>query len=287
MRFFVITIISLAFYGNYSYNTFMMTREELDRTICSYKTLLAKLEAAAKNGPEGTLYYRTYPSGLVEPYLSIKIEGKRIQKHLDTKDLKYLDQLKKKTFSSKMIPKIRKALASLEKASGFKEINLFQEAALIGPAFTECADYFLGTSKGRIPNPVFDRLEERQNPIPFGPNCVETEFGVFRSKNEALDRRIMHRIGARVKYEPALPIGGRIFYVDFAADLYWKGQIGIVEHHGMLDDPKYRTRKLNDLDFMIRHGYYPGQNLLILSDGPDHGYDEKQTEKLLRAFCLP
>ena len=250
----------------------MMTREELDKTIHYYKTLLTKLEAAVKNGPKGTLYYRTYPSGLIEPYLSIKTEGKRMQKHLDTKDLKYLDQSKKKTFASKMIPKIRKALASLEKSQEFMEVNLFQEAVLLGPQFTECADFFLGTEKGRIPNPVFDRLQERQNPVPFGPNCIETEFGVFRSKNE---------------YEPALPIGGRIFYVDFAADLYWKGQIGIVEHHGMLDDPKYRARKLNDLDYMIRHGYYPGQNLLILSDSPDHGYDERQAEKLLRAFCLP
>ncbi len=287
MSFCVITIISLAFYGNCRYNTFMMTREELDRTIYYYKTLLAKLEAALKNGPAGTLYYRTYPSGLVEPYLSIKIGGKRVQKHLDTKDLKYLDQLKKKTFASKMIPKIRKALASLEKSQEFMEVNLFQEAVLLGPQFTECADFFLGTEKGRIPNPVFDHLQERQNPVPFGPNCIETEFGVFRSKNEAIDRRIMQRIGARVKYEPALPIGGRIFYVDFVADLYWKGQIGIVEHHGMLDDPKYRARKLNDLDYMIRHGYYPGQNLLILSDSPDHGYDERRAEKLLRAFCLP
>lgn len=265
----------------------MTTRDELNKTIHYYKALLGKLEAVIKYGPKGTLYYRTYPSGLVEPYLSIKIEGKRIQKHLDTKDLKYLDQLKKKTFASKMIPKIRKAMDALEKSNEFKEINLFQEAALLGPQFAECADFFLGTSKGRIPNPVFDCLAERQNPIPFGPNCIETEFGVFRSKNEAIDRRIMHKIGARVKYEPALPIGGRIFYVDFVADLYWKGQIGIVEHHGMLDDPKYRARKMDDLDYMIAHGYYPGQNLLILSDSPDHGYDEMQAEKLLRAFCLP
>ena len=97
----------------------------------------------------------------------------------------------------------------------------------------------------------------------------------------------MHKIGARVKYEPALPIGGRIFYVDFAVDLYWKRQIGVVEHHGMLDDPKYRNHKMDDLNYMIRNGYYPGQNLLILSDSPESGYDEKQTEKLLRAFCLP
>ena len=178
-------------------------------------------------------------------------------------------------------------LEELEKLKHYTEVNLFQEAALLGPPFTECADYFLGTSKGRIPNPAFDCLKERQNPIPFGPGAVDTEFGKFRSKSEAFDRKIMHKIGARVKYEPALLIGGRVFYVDFAVDQYWKGQVGIVEHHGMLDDPKYRNHKMDDLNYMIRNGYYPGQNLLILSDSHESGYDEKQTEKLLRAFCLP
>lgn len=283
----VITIFSLAIYGNFCYIALMLTHEEIDKAIHYYRALLTKLEAAINTGPEGSLYYRTYPSGLVEPYISVNVGKKRIQKHLNAKDVKQIEQLKKRTFASKMLPKVRKALKELEKAKGFTEINLFQEALLLGPQFAECADHFLGTTEGRIPNPAFDCLIERQNPIPFGPGAIDTEFGKFRSKSEAFDRRIMHKIGARVKYEPALPIGGRIFYVDFAVDLYWKSQIGVVEHHGLLDDPKYRNYKMDDLNYMIRNGYYPGQNLLILSDSPETGYDEKQTENLLRAFCLP
>ena len=88
-------------------------------------------------------------------------------------------------------------------------------------------------------------------------------------------------------YEPAIFLGGKVVYPDFAVDLYWKQMIGIIERDGMLDDPQYKARKLKDLDRWITYGYYPGINLLILSDHPRFGYDERRTGNLLRAFCLP
>ena len=80
----VITIFSLAIIGNFCYIALMLTHEEIDKAIHYYRALLTKLEAAINTGPEGSLYYRTYPSGLVEPYILIII--------LKTQKLKELAQ---------------------------------------------------------------------------------------------------------------------------------------------------------------------------------------------------
>ena len=63
--------------------------------------------------------------------------------------------------------------------------------------------------------------------------------------------------------------------------------IGIIERDGILEDPQYRTRKLNDLNRWISCGYYPGFNLLILSNHPLSGYDEVRTEKTCGHFAFP
>ena len=76
-------------------------------------------------------------------------------------------------------------------------------------------------------------------------------------------------------------------HVVLVVNLYWKQQIGIIEHHGLLDDHKYRRRKMDNLETMMNHGIYPGQNLLILSESTEYGYDAALAKKLIAAFCLP
>ena len=97
----------------------------------------------------------------------------------------------------------------------------------------------------------------------------------------------MRDLGVEFKYEVTLMVGTKMINVDFVVNLYWKQQIGIIEHHGLLDDYKYRRRKMDNLETMMNHGIYPGQNLLILSESPEYGYDAALAKKLIAAFCLP
>ena len=244
------------------------------------------------------------------PFVSIGSQKRRHVTRIDPEDRQLLMQIERKAFARKALPELRQALKALERAHGYEPVNLYGIAAGMGPEFRSCADYFLGRAprqpnpafdslqgrqanqafdslQGRLPNPAFDSLKERQNPYEFDSNAVRTELGLFRSKGESLDAEIMTNLGVEFKYEVTLQVGAKWINVDFVVNLYWKQQIGIIEHHGLLDDPKYRRKKLADLTTMMNHGIYPGQNLLILSESEEYGFDVALARRLIAAFCLP
>ena len=195
--------------------------------------------------------------------------------------------LRNKTAALKALPAVKISIAALQNASKFVPLDLYGLFRSMGTEFEPCADLFLGRRGGIVPNPAFDSLTERQNPYPFDSNAVLTELGRFRSKSEALEAEMIAATGLRFKYEPAMIVGGRTVYPDFVVDRYWRMDIGIVEHHGLIDRPDYRAKKLEDLKILMDCGYYPGIHLLILSESRKDGFDAALTRKLIEAFCLP
>ena len=267
------------------HNLNMYNMEKYGQLLSGYQKLKDKLETAIREAPEGSLYYRKNANGILLPYYSRYGREKREHRRIGLEDDEMIRTLQRKRFARQVLPKVNDCLKKLQTIEAVEEIDLYKEAALLGEEFRNCADWAAGIL--RPVNPAFEALKDRQNPYPFEKGFVDTKLGRFRSKNEALDAKILHESGIRFKYEPAVILGNKVLYPDFAVDLYWIQMIGIIERDGMLEDPQYRARKLNDLNRWISYGYYPGINLLILSDHPLCGYDEIRTEKLLRAFCLP
>ena len=288
----------------------MIDREPIDNSIREIRILIERLEKYSDQAPAGSLKIRVYPSGKRAAYVSTGSKKNRVITRIDPEDRQLLMQMERKAFARKALPELRQALKALERAHGYEPVNLYGIAAGMGPEFRSCADYFLGRAprqpnpafdslqgrqanqafdilQGRLPNPAFDSLKERQNPYEFDSNAVRTELGLFRSKGESLDAEIMTNLGVEFKYEVTLQVGAKWINVDFVVNLYWKQQIGIIEHHGLLDDPKYRRKKLADLTTMMNPGIYPGQNLLILSESEEYGFDVALARRLIAAFCLP
>ena len=265
----------------------MLNKSTLTNSIEECKMLLQRLEEAAEYAPGQSLHLKRYPSGQAVPYLVTGPRSHRCFTRMDTIDKAFLEKLMRKTFARKVLPQLQRDLKVLEKTSGFQDISFYQVAASLGPEYRSCADHFLGYPDLRRANPAFDILKERQNIYEFDSNAVRTELGVFRTKSESIDAEIMANAGIEFKYEVTLQFGGKWINVDFVVNLYWKKQIGIIEHHGLLDDPGYRKKKLRDLATMMNHGVYPGQNLLILSESEEYGFDAALAKKLILAFCLP
>lgn len=276
---------ALDVYGKICKTMYMDNSVNLQEEILLYQKLQNKLRHILDTAPEGSVYDRKSGKGIVIAYRSLYEEGHRRQFRMDEKDDKTIRALRYKKFAKHVLPKIDLYLNDLIKMKAPHPVDFYKEAALLGSDYRECADWALQTV--RPVTPAFRTLKERQNPYPFGPESVDTDLGLFRSKNEALDAKILDSLGVDYLYEPAIILGAKILYPDFAVDLYWKQMIGIIEHHGLLDDPQYRARKLKDLDSWILYGYYPGVNLLILSEHPQYGYDEVRIRKQLQAFCLP
>ena len=264
----------------------MLTKDALDTSIYEIRVLIDRMEAVYDAAPAGALVFKRYPSGERVPFLSTGSRGHRRVTRIDPADTALLDIMAKKAFARIVLPKLYKALKALKCAHEYEPVNLYRIAAELPPEFRGCADYYLGRPAKPKANPAFDCLQERQNPYEYDKNAVRTELGLFRSKSESLDAEIITNLGVEFKYEVTLLVGTKWINVDFVVNIYWKQQIGIIEHHGLLDDYKYRKKKKENLDTMMNHGIYPGQNLLILSESAEYGFDYEMTKRLLTAFCL-
>ncbi len=269
------------------YNLDMITHDSLYDAYCEQKQLLNKMEKAAELGPEGTIAYRQGSSDLRTPYLILGSRQSRVRQRLDPENTELIQALQDKTFARRMLPKIRKNVEALEHFAEYQELDLYGEAARMGPEFRRCADLFLGRKNGRILNPAFDQLRERQNPYPFGPTAISTSEGMFRSKSEAMMVSMARSFGCDLKYEPAIIVAGRTLYPDIAVNRPWRMDVGLIEHHGLMDDPRYRAKKIEDLRDLMNNGYCPGINLLITSENSAEPFDAALIRKLLEAFCQP
>ena len=265
----------------------MITKEALENSIAEMQVLILKLEEAIDTAPAGSLLLKTYRDGRRVPFLSNGSRANRSVTRIDKDDPQLFDQMKNKAFARKALPEVKKALKALEAARGFETVNLYEIATQMGREFLPCADLFLGKTPRPTANPAFDELKERQNTYPFGNNAVYTDLGVFRSKSEGDEALIMQKYGIEFKYEPMILVGTKHINVDFVVNLFWKQEIGIIEHHGLLDDHKYRKKKMDNLNDMIHHGLYPTYNVLILSESARYGFDAGLAERLICAFCLP
>ncbi len=265
----------------------MITRDSIDNSIQELQALIDKMEAVLDNAPPGALIFKRYANNERVPFLSIGSRKMRRTSRIDPADKQFLAQMEKKALARRSLPELRKALNALENANTYEPVSLYRIAAEMGPEFLRWADAFLGKQPRPKANPAFDELAERQNPYPWPKDAVHTDLGIFRSKSESLEAEFMTDLGIEFKYEVSILVGTRLINVDFVVNLYWKQQIGIIEHHGLLDDLRYRNRKLENLETMMHHGIYPGQNLLLLCESAEYGFDAALTKRLIAAFCLP
>ena len=265
----------------------MNHQKSIQNTLYEMEHLEKRMESAISVAPEGILSYRHYPNGNSVPYAISGSGGQRKRKRVDPFDKATIEALRNKTVAVKALPFIRSNIRALRSAEKYQELDLYHLCSSLGPEFIPSADYFLGRKNGKISNPAFDCLKERQNPYPFGKKSVITELGQFRSKSEAYEADKIFETGMEFKYEPAILVGSRTICPDFAVNRTWRMDVGYIEHLGLLEHPEYREKKLEDIREMMDHGIYPGVNLLIISESRTDGFDAAMAARLIRAFCLP
>lgn len=265
----------------------MLNTKTIQETIYETEQIIKRMETAVSLAPEGLLTYRRYPNGTAVPYVISGSGKNRERKRLDPFDKVTIEALRNKTVAQRALPILRKNLHALRTTKRYQELDLYHLCCALGPEFMPSADHFLGRKNGKVSNPAFDCLRERQNTYAFGPHSVTTELGEFRSKSEAYEADKIFETGLEFKYEPAVLVGSKTIYPDFAVNRLWRMDVGYIEHLGLLENPEYREKKLDDIRGMMNHGIYPGVNLLIISESRSEGFDAALAARLIRAFCLP
>ena len=265
----------------------MITNYELENEKLRMLTLLERAEKMIKDAPSGTVYFRKNPGGSCSAYQASGSGKNRRRLLIPSQEIETIEKMCDSTLAQHVLPILTSNLKALEQAARYSQVDPMVLLNRFGEKFRASIQKLFQNEYTSAVNTGFSSLKERQNPYPMDKKAVTTEYGKFRSKSEAYEYEIMLSFALQVLYEPALIIGGRTMFPDFAVNRPWRGDIAIIEHDGLIDDPKYRARKLEDISAFMDNGYYPGINLLILSESAKDGFDIAMARKLIKAFCMP
>ena len=244
-------------------------RKELDRLT----RLKESAEACIENSPAGTVYFvragkRTEPI----PYRDMQKNGKRSRRPLAKEEYPLLKTLKYKTYAKHIKPRIENNIKTLKAIANYKPFDT-DFICFGGEPFRECREYFFGKESD---NPAFEALQERQNQAYPENLNVNTELGVFRSREEYIVARAMTILGLRFKYETPLSTPRCFHYPDFAVLHPKTGEIIYIEYAGNMLSTQYRASVLNRLHDYGDAGVYLGVNLFFISAVPGKGIDMAQ-----------
>lgn len=265
----------------------MITNYEFENEKLRMLTLLDRAEKMIKDAPPGTIYFRANPGGSCSAYKILGSGKNRTRLLIPSHETETIEKMCDSTLAQHILPILTSNLKAIEHAAKFSQVDPMVLLNRFGQKFGASIQKLFQNEYAAVVNTGFSSLRERQNPFPMDKNAVTTEYGKFRSKSEAYEYEIMLSLSLQVLYEPALIIGGRTMFPDFAVNRPWRGDIAIIEHDGLIDNPKYRAKKLEDITAFMDNGYYPGINLLILSESAKDGFDVAMARKLIKAFCLP
>lgn len=108
---------------------------------------------------------------------------------------------------------------------------------------------------------------------PFHPeNKIHTAPGNIRvrSKSEVLIATLLFSHQIPFRYECVLHLGLRSIYPDFTLRHPQTGETFYWEHFGKMDDPVYRDRAYERMQFYSKHQIYPNIQLITTSETADH-----------------
>ena len=115
------------------------------------------------------------------------------------------------------------------------------------------------TEWGKAPYKRADFMEDGRTQI--------TSRGLkVRSKSEAAICEILYANDIEFRYEEVIYLNGRRFVPDFIIRRKSDGKIFYWEHCGMMDDPAYRRKNREKLDWYEMNDIVPWDNLIVTYD---------------------
>lgn len=259
----------------------MINHEEIKAELKILETLSRKIDKCLRRTVDGTIYFVQYSKNSKPiPYWNRMVDGKRIRKPLKGHEKDLLIPLKYKTFAMHLKQRTEVNIDALKAILRYKPFDT-KFRSFGGEPFRECREFFFGT----VPdNPEFEALEERQNPFHPEQLNVQTELGVFRSREEYIVARALTILGLRFKYETPLPTPYRYHYPDFAVLHPKTGKIIYIEYSGMMKNAEYRRSVLTRLKDYGDAGVYLGYNLFFISTVAEDGINMASILSMLKGI---
>lgn len=230
-------------------------REELSASFLEAYLRVQKLEEAMAHSP-GTIVWKG--SRKQYSYWQFYEKGKQIQKYVHKNVLeavrKRIETLKaqhrKRMILKRYLSDLKRALRALR--VNWQEIIVNYEAARArreSEAASRAAAKKVAASKRYADN--YKHMTDKGDRV--------------GSKSELQIANMLNALGIRYEYEQEIVLGNVRFKPDFT--VYTKdGRVFYWEHAGMLDNPEYKRKFEEKLEFYARHQIRLQENLIVTRD---------------------
>ncbi len=232
-----------------------VAREELSAVFLDAYLRLQKLDEKLKHSA-GTIVWKGPKKQY--PYWQFYEHGKQFQKYIHKSGLDAVRQLiakmkaqfKKRSILRRFISDLKRALRAIRVS--WQEVIAKYEQAQANRKSEEAARE--AAKRVAASKRYADQYKH-----------VTDKGDHVASKSEMIIANKLTAMGIQYEYEKEIVLGNVHFRPDFT--VYTKdGRVLYWEHAGMLNDPEYRRRHDEKMDFYARHGIRLQENLIVTQD---------------------
>lgn len=250
-----------------------VAKMELNRVLSQ----IEEYDRILKNLPEGLLHRTARKSG--DKYCCI-MDGK--MQYIGTEDKPLIRQLKSRRFAQhamKILTEDEKLLVSLiEKYEPYSPEYIMSTIPLTyrtgNPDIIDGIDFINADEWANAPY--------RQSSDYAGQLTHMTLKGHYvRSKSEAIIANMLYSKGIPYRYEEELVWEQSVITPDFIVAVPSEGRIKILEHFGMMFEPRYRNSAAWKVSQYIAHGFMPLDNIFFTYEDMNGNIDTRLIESVI------
>lgn len=260
----------------------MNIKREIENEISKMSAIEKKADERIKRLPPGNLRCAKNKNSF-QYYIDGKYASKR--------DIDYISEIAEREYLEGVIGRIRKRILKLKNVIKSLEeqdyVDYFYKLhparrALLQPLIESKESFINRWQAEEYEYYGFDEFDETEYYTQRGERV--------RSKSEMIIANELFRYEIPYKYEPPLPLydrfGEKIFRPDFIALNKSTLKEIVIEHWGMLDDPKYITHNVYKWDLYERNDFLLGENLMVFHETSDRPLSVLTVDKYIEEFLL-
>ncbi len=232
----------------------------------------------------------TLPEGILSmteqngrQYYSKYVDGKK--NYLGIGNVEEVVQLQRHRLLTELVKRIEKNERILKRfIRDYQDVSPQTVVRLLGKAYqsSDIVENILQGSKNY--KKWGDQPYQRSTKYPEALIHRTMKGDFVRSKSEVIIANTLYPKNLQYRYEELTKVGNYTFAPDFKIAVPHQNKIKILEHFGMMDDPKYRKRALWKIDVYLDAGFKPYEDILFTFDDFDGGIDAKNLDTLINSF---
>ena len=264
-------------------------KEQISRDIANLTRVIETINNLKSNEPSGTMRVSKKKNGFVQYYHRVWDTQKeeRMERYLSTKnEIELIKQLAQKQYLHEIVPVLDQELKMLKriqtqynpekKAEVYDKLST-ERKSLVQPLFLSAEERFQ-----RWKAQEYKQYDGYQENLRF-----ETDRGeMVRSKSELIIANLLFRERENIHYryeeEVRLEQTGKIVHPDFSIMSRKKAKVIYWEHAGMVDEPGYADDFVRKVNYYMKEGIMPGENLIITYETSRVPLDIAMVRKLIK-----